>query len=106
MSLAQSSRQGFDKELPATFGKYLTLLNVPLILSCYHFYGYFAGLARPQVKNVVDSSTVFIHQEFPPDLNPLEFFFIIIAEVYSPGRFYWFLSENKEAIEGLTDDMT
>ena len=60
---------------------------------------------KPKVKNVVDTNTMIVHQEFPPDLGDYEFFFVVVAEVYSPGRFFWFLSDNRPAIESLTDDM-
>jgi hypothetical protein len=45
-------------------------------------------------------------QEFPSDVDDFEYFFIIVAELYSPGKFYWFFSEKRRAIEELTDDMT
>lgn len=64
-----------------------------------------AGVSRPKIKNVVTETTIFLHEDFPADLDPFDFFFVIVGEVYSPGKFYWFFSENKQAIESLTDDM-
>lgn len=66
----------------------------------------YVGVTTPKVKNVYEPSTEITRQQFPPDLGDFDYFFLIIAEVYSPGEFYWFLSENRKAIEGLTDDMT
>jgi len=45
------------------------------------------------------------YQGIPPDVGDLEYFFIIVAEVYSPERFYFFLRESRTLIETLTDDM-
>lgn len=45
-------------------------------------------------------------QAFPSNVDSFDYFFLIVAEVYSPGEFYWFLSENRKAIEDLTDNMT
>ena len=57
------------------------------------------------MKNVVTTSTVFLYEDFPMDLEPYEYFFVIVGEVFSPGKFYWFFSDNRKAIESLTDDM-
>lgn len=64
------------------------------------------AIATPRVPNVYQPDTKMTRQKFPSGTDNTEFFFIIVAEVYSPGEFYWFLSENRKAIETLTDNMT
>lgn len=64
------------------------------------------GVRRPKIKNVYEPDTEITRQAFPSNLANFDYFFLIVAEVYSPGEFYWFLSENRKLIEDLTDDMT
>lgn len=60
----------------------------------------------PTLRDVCTPDTVIPMQELPSDIDDYEYFFIIVAELYSPGKFYWFLSDQRKAIEELTDDMT
>lgn len=64
------------------------------------------GVTKPKVKNVYQPDTEITRQQFPNDISDFDYFFIIVGEVYSPGEFYWFLSDNRKAIESLTDDLT
>ncbi|XP_057371402.1 tudor domain-containing protein 7A-like isoform X2 [Daphnia carinata] len=64
------------------------------------------GVRRPKINNVYEPDTEITKQAFPSNLASFDYFFLIVAEVYSPGEFYWFLSENRKPIEDLTDDMT
>ncbi|KAI9564647.1 hypothetical protein GHT06_008388 [Daphnia sinensis] len=64
------------------------------------------GVRRPKINDVYEPDTEITKQAFPPNLANFDYFFLIVAEVYSPGEFYWFLSENRKPIEDLTDEMT
>ncbi|XP_046643908.1 uncharacterized protein LOC124329028 [Daphnia pulicaria] len=64
------------------------------------------GVRKPKIKNVYEVNIPVGRQAFPGNLADFDYFFLIVAEVYSPGEFYWFLSENRKPIEDLTDDMT
>ena len=57
------------------------------------------------MKDVYTPDIVLKYQKMPSDVGELEYFFLIVAEVYSPGKFYWFLRQNRAVIESLTDDM-
>ena len=49
------------------------------------------------------------HQELPAAAysnTGSDYFFIIVAEIYTPSKFYWFLKDKRKAIEKLSDDMT
>ena len=70
------------------------------------FLFFFVGVPRPKIQNVYYADTPMARQAFPPNVGDFDYFFLIVAEVYSPGEFYWFLSENRKPIEDLTDDMT
>ncbi|EFX88889.1 hypothetical protein DAPPUDRAFT_234144 [Daphnia pulex] len=64
------------------------------------------GVRKPKIKYVYEADIPVARQAFPGNLADFDYFFLIVAEVYSPGEFYWFLSENRKPIEDLTDDMT
>jgi hypothetical protein len=61
---------------------------------------------KPEIKYVYEPDIPVARQALPGNLANFDYFFLIVAEVYSPGEFYWFLSENRKPIEDLTDDMT
>ena len=91
--------------LPASFGNalfthYLIHYLYIFLICCV------SGVSKPKVENVFTPDMVLTHQEMPTEFNLPEFFFIIVGEVYSPGKFYWFLRENRTAIESLSDTMT
>ena len=94
-----------DGNLPATFGTVLRIRVRPIVIKNYIPLHFFVGVPKPKIKNVCEPGTEIERQELPSTCDK-EYFFIIVGEVYSPGEFYWFLSENRGAIEGLTDDMT
>ena len=63
------------------------------------------GVLKPKMKDVFTPDVVLKYQAIPADVGELEYFFIIVTEAYSPGRFYFFLGKNRAVIETLTDDM-
>ena len=63
------------------------------------------GVLKPKMKDVFTPDVVLKYQAIPADVGELEYFFIIVTEAYSPGRFYFFLRKNRAVIETLTDDM-
>ena len=64
-----------------------------------------AGVSKSEGKDVYTPDIVLKYQDMPSDLGELEYFLLVVAHVYSPGHFYWFLRQNLAAIETLTDDM-
>ena len=70
------------------------------------FFFVYVGVPKPKIKNVYEADISVARQAFPPNIGDFEYFYLIVAEVYSPGEFYWFLNENQKSIEDLTDDMT
>ena len=97
-----------ERTLPAGFGN--ALLHLLTTWFIYIIYIIFmccvSGVSKPKVDNVFTPDMVLTHQEMSAAFDLPEYFFIIVAEVYSPGKFYWFLRENRTAIESLTDTMT
>ena len=63
------------------------------------------GVLKPKMKDVFTPDVVLKYQAIPADVGELEYFFIIVTEAYSPGRFYFFLRKNRVVIETLADDM-
>jgi len=90
--------------LSRTFGNTVKLT----VLSLFRIYNasFCIGVLEPKVADVCTFDTVIPLQEFPSDVEDFEYFFIIVAELYSPGKFYWFFSDKRRQIEELTDDMT
>ena len=90
--------------VPDTFGMItsLKLFELPFLKFISYFF-HSVGPARSRMKNVVTDTTVFLYEDFSP--KPYEYFFIILGEVYSPGKFYWIFSDNHKALESLSDDM-
>ena len=75
----------------------------------YLLYNSFILDAKPtKLKSVYTSDTKMTYQDLPAALNDVsdEYAFIVIGEIYSPGKFYWFLRDSKMAIEKLSDEMT
>jgi len=110
-----------EKKLPPTFGKlfgfmsiyiyHLHFICIVLVCICWMnckteaLTTFSLGVSRPRVKNVYTPDMVLKYQGIPASVGELEYFFIIVAEIYTPGKFYFFLRENRTVIEKLTDDM-
>ena len=60
------------------------------------------GVPRPRQRNVVTDGTLLRRQELPRAAQLVatdDYFFLIVAEIYSPSKFYWFLKDQRRAIE-------
>ena len=67
------------------------------------------GARRPKVRDTWTVELEMPVQELPERLTPegeLDYMFIIVGEVFSPSKFFWFLKTNRRAIEDLSDQMT